>query len=305
MDFKKIFEDRGLSKYSIATYISQWNVIKDLFDITGDNIKSLHNPEKVYDMLKTITSSINSIKTKLSIIVVYLRIYEVKEHIILKYKELIDTLSNTLNKDIDKHEKTLKQNEGWLTNDDKIEIIKELNSQIPSRIKTLKDLTYLRNLVLFLLQQDLNTRNDLAESKIITMTPKKINTLSIENNWIVLSKDSVKYVINIYKTSKYGGQDIQDVNSNLLPLLKKYQRYLKKFNCEWLFNTDDGSDKLTRNNYGKIYTKIGESTIGKHITTTINRHEDASEDIDLIEKLQAKAKRAGHSLSMHLKYAKK
>ena len=33
MDFKKIFEDRGLSKYSIATYISQWNVIKDLFDI--------------------------------------------------------------------------------------------------------------------------------------------------------------------------------------------------------------------------------------------------------------------------------
>jgi hypothetical protein len=137
------------------------------------------------------------------------------------------------------------------------------------------------------------------------MIPKKINTLSIEYNWIVLSKDSIKYVINIYKTSKYGGQDIQDVNSNLLPLLKKYQRYLKKFKCEWLFNTDDGTDKLTRNNYGKIYSKIGETTIGKHITTTINRHEDASEDIDIIEKLQAKAKRAGHSLSMHLKYAKK
>ena len=222
MDFKKIFEDRGLSKYSIATYISQWNVIKDLFDITGDNIKSLHNPEKVYEMLKTITSSINSIKTKLSIIVVYLRIYEVKEHIILKYKELIDTLNNTLNKESDKHEKTMKQSDGWLSDDEKIEIISQLNQRVPTRIKTLKDLASMRNLVLFLLQQDLNTRNELAESKIITMTPKKIKTLSIESNWIVLSKDSIKYVINIYKTSKYGGQDIQDVNSNLLPILKKY-----------------------------------------------------------------------------------
>ena len=63
----------------------------------------------------------------------YLRIYEVKEHIILKYKELIDTLNNTLNKESDKHEKTMKQSDGWLSDDEKIEIISQLNQRVPTR----------------------------------------------------------------------------------------------------------------------------------------------------------------------------
>jgi hypothetical protein len=305
MDFKKIFEDRGLSIYSIKTYLSQWNTIKALFDIENDNIKSLLNPDKVYETLQANYKSLNTIRTKIVIILVFLKLYKVDNQTELKYKELIDSINCQLQTEISKHEKTPNQEKGWLTDEDKINIVTKLKDKIPKRITSLRDLIPIRNLVMFMLQQDLNVRNDLAEAKLITINLKKLNTLSKDVNWIVLSSNSIKYILNIYKTSHLTGQEILDINLSLLPLLKKYQRYLNKFKLEWLFNTDDGTDKITRNNYGKIYSKIGEDTIGKHITTTINRHQDASDDMDLINKLQDKAKRACHSIDMHIKYAKR
>jgi hypothetical protein len=180
--------------------------------------------------------------------------------------------------------------------------------KVPTNIKTNNDLKNFRNYVIFKIYQDIPSRNELADSKIIfKKNDKQLKDLNDEYNYIVLDKKNKQalYIMNQYKTQKNYGQKKINFNNELYPLLERYKKNVDSFNDKnYAFLNDSGNDKLTRNRLGVVYSNLGKY-IDKKLGTTMNRHIHISNLVD-IDKMEKLADKMGNSINEQVEvYAKK
>ena len=301
---------KGVSQNTVKNYKSQFISVLDLFNFP-DNLNFLTTPEKNIKLIDETYTNPNTKASKINIIMILIKNFysgdRTWEDIYKIYEVYRDKIKNELiSKQGDISEK---QKEKMIT-PEQTSIIKEfLKSKIKKQFKIKQDIIPLRNYILFTLLNDLKTRGDIVNSKIVLDSKKFTN--DIKYNFIIInkSKKTLKYIQNVYKTSKtYDTQEFT-ITNELYPFFIKLYNAYKKFDItqEWAFYQDNLQEKLNENNLSKIYSSFGES-INKQLSIQVNRIADASapEDRDSILRIKEKAKKQGHSIQMHLdRYFKK
>jgi len=272
-------EKPTLSEMSVKTYANC--IVKIMEFIKSTNLEDLYKePHKVVKVLHEKYDKPNTIKTKIASIIVYLRCIRNEKNgkeidiAIDIYSKLIDMLSNDIKMELSSSEKNSKQKENWLNGDDVKQLDSNLLALVPKDIRTAKDLSNLRNYILFKIYQDNPTRNELADTKLIFKPTKKSEALSDEYNYLILDKKNktITYVMNQYKTSKNYGQKNVMINKELYSLFAFYKKALSLFTNEnWFLLNDNASSKMTRNRLGVVYSSLGHS-IDKKLGTSMNRH---------------------------------
>lgn len=305
-EISKIIEAKkaDLSKLSIKTYANAVNKVMSLINSTSLPDLYLKAPE-VIKTLKEKYEKPNTIKTKIASVIVLLRCTEVPakakkavDTALGLYSKEIESLTGDVKKDLASGEKSDKMKTNWTSADEVVALKATLKGLVPDEIKSSKDLAHFRDYVLYMLYDDLPTRNDIADTKIVFSSPKKHSELSDEWNYIVLDKrlKKAQYIMNNYKTAKsYGAKQIP-LGAELYPILVRYKTAVDGFNGgqNWLFLNNAGTEKLSRNRLGVIYSGLGKS-IGKKLSTTINRHIAVSRVIPL-DKMKNLADKMGHSV---------
>jgi len=300
-----------LSPMSVKTYINAISKVLELIKSTSLNDLYLKNAE-IVKLLKEKYEKPNTIKTKLASIIVLLRCIETAKNkkavgkALSEYGAEIEALTTDIKGNLVDGEKSDKMKSNWISPEDAQKIKECLrglveqsskDGDIPD-VKSPKELMHLRNYVLFCLYQDIPSRNDLADAKIVMKPSKKEEGLSDEYNYIILDKKGKKavYQMNQYKTAKSYGQKNIPINDQLYSLLAKYKEQVDKFNggYHWAFLSNNANEKITRNRLGVVYSHFGDC-IGKKLSTTLNRHQ-AVTDLVPIEKMKALADKMGNSV---------
>ena len=272
-------EKPTLSDMSVKTYANC--IVKIMEFLKSTNLDDLYKePHKVIKVLHDKYDKPNTIKTKIASIIVYLRVIRNDKNgkeidiAIDIYSKVIEMLTNDIKLDLSNSEKSTKQKENWVNEDDIKKLDANLLSLISKDIRTAKDLMNLRNYVLFKIYQDNPTRNELADTKLIYKPTKKADPLSDEYNYIILDKKAktITYQMNQYKTSKNYGQKNVSINKDLYPLFLCYKKAIDLFTGDsWFLLNDNANSKMTRNRLGVVYSSLG-STINKKLGTSMNRH---------------------------------
>lgn len=272
-------EKPTLSDMSVKTYANC--IVKIMEFLKSTNLDDLYKePHKVIKVLHDKYDKPNTIKTKIASIIVYLRCIRNDKNgkeidiAIDIYSKVIEMLTNDIKLDLSNSEKSTKQKENWVNEDDIKKLDANLLSLISKDIRTAKDLMNLRNYVLFKIYQDNPTRNELADTKLIYKPTKKADPLSDEYNYIILDKKAktITYQMNQYKTSKNYGQKNVSINKDLYPLFLFYKKAIDLFTGDsWFLLNDNANSKMTRNRLGVVYSSLG-STINKKLGTSMNRH---------------------------------
>ena len=323
MDFKTLLETKkqNLATSTVKAYISGWNAIRKMFKIpAGDlSVDFLKNVESVIDTIRVESNdNINTLKFKIAVVLEVLKLTDdtLYRGEIAKYKEYMDMLRAKVDKINEEHLKTPKQAEKWVSEEEKDIILEYLKSNLSAKkIITPEQLLNYRNYVLYVLQNELGTRNDLAYSIIMPRptTEKKVGLLPTTENYILLNKKdkSIQYVMNIYKTAKTHGQIVTTINSELYPVLDKYMKGLKIYVSDVegvvggvpLFLNEDCKTRMTANRLGVVFAGLGQlAGLDKKLSTTVLRHQKASANFEAMKKIAADAKTMGHTVGQHLNY---
>jgi hypothetical protein len=311
MEIYKLIENARpeLSALSIKTYV---NSIMKLLELTkSKSIGFLYDdPNKLINKLNEIYNNLNSKKTKLSSVIVFLKILNNKksqkkyEEAIKIYSEEIDKYNDDIKTALSTNEKNNKEATNWTSDEDVQKIKDTLKAAVPSKIRTIKDLNHYRDYVLFMFFDSLPSRADVADAKIIF---KKATPLDDSYNWIVLNRKTktTEYILNQYKTaSHYGSKNIK-LDDSLYPLLLDYKKNVDLFNNgeEWFLLNDSGK-KMTRNRLSVVYSKLGE-IVNKKLGLSLNRHQKISNLVN-IDAMQKLAHDMGNSIDQQVHvYAKK
>jgi len=315
-DFTALLKDKkpNLSEMSVKIYNSCWSSLKKLFERKDNEIDFLLNPKAVIKTLEENYSKLNSIKLKLACVVVILKMLDETKYAdeIKEYSNYIDSIASKINRETSMNKKTDKQKENWTTDEEQKVIEEHLLSKIPKNfiIKTNDQMIAFRNYILFILQNYLGTRNDLADAKIM-YRPKNIEPLKEdkEHNFILLDRKSkkVSYLMNNYKTEKTMGSIESDINPEYYTVLTKYLKNILEFNTDgYLMLNDNMKTKMTNNRLGVIYSGLAEgSGVEKKLSTTLTRHINASKNMKAYEEIKKQAQQMGHSLATHIEYMKK
>jgi len=312
-DFAGMLKEKkpNLSEMSVKVYLSCWSSLKKLFERENNDIEFLLDTKNVIKTLEGKYEKLNSIKLKLACVVVILKTLDAEKYAdeIKEYNDTIDSMASKINRVVSMNKKTEKQKENWTSQEEMQTIEDHLLSLVPKNyvIKTNQQMIAFRNYILFILQNFLGTRNDLAQSKIM-FRPKNVDDLDKEHNYILLQKrgKKVSYLMNNYKNEKKMGSIESDIDSKYYDVLAKYMKSVLEFNSDgYLMLNDNMKTPMTNNRLGVIYSGLAEgSGVDKKLSTTLTRHINASKGLDEVEQLKAEAKKMGHSLAMHIKYMK-
>ena len=305
-------EKPNLTETSVKVYVSCWSSLKKLFERDDNSIEFLLDPKNVIKTLEDKYDKLNSIKLKLACIVVILKTLDAEKYAdeIKEYNTAIDAMATQINRKTAMNKKTESQKDNWTTEDEMKQIEEHLLSKVPSNfvIKSNSQMIAFRNYVLYVLQNFLGTRNDLAKAKIM-FRPKKPEDLDKETNYILLKKSGkkVSYLMNNYKTDKKMGSIESDIDPKYYDMLVKYMKATNEFNPEgYLMLNDNMKTPMTNNRLGVVYSGLAEgSGVDKKLSTTLTRHINASKGMDEMEEIKKRAKMMGHSLTQAIQYMKK
>jgi hypothetical protein len=301
-----------LSQMSCKTYANCCNKVLEF--IKSTNILDLTKSKEIIKVLHDKYEKPNTIKTKIASLIVCLKCIQDKKNkkvissALNDYTNQIEKLNGNVKSDLSSKQKNARQKEGWLEPEDVEKLNKILDDNTPKNIKTPRDLVKIRNNVLFKIYQDIPSRSEMAEAKIIYKPSNKVmKDLNDEYNYIILDKKNktAQYLINVSKTSKTTGQRTVDISKELYPILDTYKKAVDNFNEEHYFLLNDSATSpLTRNRLGVVYSDIGKP-INKKLGISINRHVAISNELP-IDKVEKLAEKMGTSVNQALQvYAKK
>lgn len=311
----KILNDKkgDLSPMSVKTYANAIHKVLELINSTSLNDLFLKAKEIIAKLNEKYDKA-NTRKTKIASIIVLLRCMDAPklkpkiDSALGEYAKAVESLTNDIKKDLADGEKSSKQKTNWISEDESTKLKTELLAKVHEPVITAKDLMNMRNYVLFCIYEDLPSRNEIADSKLIFSPSKKEQSeLSDEYNYLILDKKKkiASYIMNSYKTSKSYGQKSISLSADLYPLLLKYKTAVDKFNNgqNWAFLNNGGDAKLTRNRLGVIYSELGK-LINKKLGTSMNRHIAISRIVPL-KSMQNLADKMGSSVNEQVSvYAK-
>jgi len=271
------------------------------------NSKDIHDVYKNYNkLIKAIKNKYNEIytqKLKFSSCTALIKCLINKDNydeVVLAqqaFKIEIDNIKAKIREHLQTGEKTEKQEETWVDEDERKTIDNYLLSQIPEDkdIIDLKSLSNLRNLIIFRFYQDMASRRDIIDAKFFYEDEIKLDELSKEWNYIILNKDdkSINYILNKYKTVKKHGSYTEQLDNNLYDLFARYKNHLDKFNTENWFLLNTLGTRLSGSSLTHIYAGFG-SCINKKLSIRTNRVICVTETVD-IEAIKKNARRMGHT----------
>lgn len=278
MDLYQILKEENtkVKDNTIRMYARTLEKIKK--DCSGDSMyKFLNKPEKVFECL---SDNPNSRKTAIVAIIALLKLKDAPEKVIEEYRKEQMKAIDKVNEHYKSGEKSDKQKENWLSVDDLETILTDQEKQydeIRGRVRgDLKPNTYLdtQNYILLKIHLDYPIRNDLADTKIITVNAfnKMSKSKQREGNYLVLNKTSGKFVLNEYKTDKHYGQKEIELNKELVDTLNTFIKWRAKHGYANEFLLVNKFNKpMTANNITKSFLRLF-SNYGKSISTTMIRH---------------------------------
>tara|TARA_R100000654_G_scaffold24805_3_gene48000 strand:+ start:7040 stop:7996 length:957 start_codon:yes stop_codon:yes gene_type:complete len=299
----------NLKENTIKQYETNLRKLKKIFET--DNFDFLSSPDKVKDKIKDLhyTSQRNHYN---AIIVLLMALDDKKyEKILAEYGKIRDELNDKYQEEQSSGVISEKQKENFTD-------MKELEGMIQKMEKELKDLklkkkkelnkkehALLQNYVLFSIYTRLPMRNDVAGMEAITKRAynKLTEKEKKENNYLVIEKNNMFFVLNKYKTARKYEELKIDIPADLKKLLRYY---LKVNGMGVLFKSSTGKP-LTRNALTQLMIKTSSKYLGKKISTTMIRKIYLSSKYgDMKEELKQDNKVMGHSMGVALNnYVKK
>lgn len=267
---------------TIKMYVSNLNKLMKIFN--KDDLSFLSNVKNVTEKLqdKHFTTQRNYYNS----IIVYLMSKEKNQKIIDQYNEIRDELNakyleNQQSGVISDKQKNnfieLSELRGMIDkikNDLDLPKLKKKESLTPKEYKLLQVYTLLEILI------NIPMRNDLSNMKKITQKDyKKLSDEEKkENNYLVMEKTALKFVLNDYKTSKKYKEKVIYAPK---PLEKIIRMYIRK-------NGDsDNLFPMSRNAISQLLIKTSKKYLDKSISTTMIRKIVAS---DLLKDVKKKEK---------------
>jgi len=166
-----------------------------------------------------------------------------------------------------------KQAENFATTEEIFDLLKKMKADLKDTDDTnlsKKEKQLLQAYVLFSIYARMPMRNDVAGMKSITAS--EFNKLSQEdkadNNYLVMGRSNLSFLLNDYKTNKSYGSLSLDIDDQEL---KRILRHWVKVNGQGvLFKTSTGKP-ITRIELSKTLLKYSDQYINKRISTTLLR----------------------------------
>ena len=309
--FIRLLVDQDLKEGTIKNYISQIDKLVKLFN-NDEELNFIKHPEetilKVEDSYKNIGTISNKISLILSIIKFMFPDDKEYKKYFDKYKIYRDSLRDKIGEEYKKQEASPKQLEKSITPEQNDTIKSSLLKKVKHSIKSEEDIRGLRDYIIYLMYDTLNSRSDFIKSKFILY--KKRNNYDKAYNYIVLNRKekTILYVQNNYKTEGAYKQQILPIDSKLFKYFIKLYNAYKKLNIDsgYVFYQDNLSKPMTEENVSKLYSRIGKALIDKPISIAVMRVQKASNDYEAHKDLKTKARNMGHSERTHTSiYSKK
>tara|TARA_R110000822_G_scaffold58851_5_gene146959 strand:+ start:279 stop:1217 length:939 start_codon:yes stop_codon:yes gene_type:complete len=296
----------NLKPNTIKMYIFNLNKLKKLFQ--AEDLKFLSKVTEVKEQIKDLHYTTQ--RNFYNAIIVYLRAGETNEELIEKY----DTMRNELNEQYKTDNESGKISEKQKNNFVDIQEVKDMINKMEAEIKkeglkkkenlTAKEKQLIQVFTIYSILLKIPLRNDLAGMEAISR--KKYKTLTDkdkeENNYLVVDKAKMEFVLNEYKTArKYKQKNI------IIPkeLEKIVRMYLRKNGMGILFKTGTGTP-LTRNALSQLLIKTSQSYMNKNISTTMIRKIVLSDMFaDTKKEMEKMSEITGHSVeTMNSVYVK-
>ena len=256
---------------TIKMYVSNLNKLMKIFET--DDLNFLKDIDKVKNKLedKHFTTQRNYYNS----IIVYLMSKDKDNKQIEKYNEVRDELNKKYTDQQQSGVISDKQKNNFIELDElkaMIESIrKDLNiPQLKKKDISSKEYKLLQVYVILEILVRIPMRNDL--SNLIKISKRDYNKLTDkqkeDNNYLVIEKTAMKFIMNDYKTSKKYKEKVINVPKDLEKILRMYMK--KNGSSENLF-------PLSRNAMSQLLIKTSKKYLNKSISTTMIRKIVASE----------------------------
>jgi hypothetical protein len=300
-----------LKTSTIKQYDTNLKKLKKLFDT--DNFDFLSDPDKVMEKIENLhyTTQRNFLN---AIIVLLMALNHDKKYddLIEEYGKIRDGFNSKYEEEQSSGVISDKQSKNFATIEEVYDMINKMAVELkPIKKKTKdeitkKEMNLLQIYILFTIYSKYPMRNDVAGMEAISK--REYNKLSDsekeENNYLVVRKGGMFFVLNKYKTSKKYEElkiEIEDKN------VKKLLRYYLKINGMGVLFKSSTGKPLTRTELSKQLLKFSNKYMGKSISTTLLRKIYLSSKYgDMKEELEKDNKIMGHSKEVALDtYVKK
>ena len=314
MDIKEVISKArpNAKESTVKMYQSNLNKLQKMFDT--DTWKFLDNIDEVKKKLSHLhyTSQRNYFN---SIIILLMALNDKGENdkTIEKYNEIRDEGNKQYQDDNATGVISDKQKANFVELSEITKMISEMEKEIKDKkLKSKENLApkekmLIQVYLLFSIYSRLPMRNDVSG---MTITTKRLyNKLSEaekkENNYLVVEKNKMFFVLNQFKTSaKYKELDI-DIPKDLEKLLRFYIKVNGLKNGVVLFTSSTGTP-LSRNALSQLFIKTSKKYLDKSISTTMLRKIVLSDKFADVKKEQKEmSKITGHSVeTMNQVYVK-
>jgi len=211
-----------------------------------------------------------------------------------KTQKLMVASAKTVNDNYTKQTKSTKQEENWISSKEVVDTYEKYKKAkdliVKKKVITDIELMVLRDYMLLCFYV-LN-----APRRSLDLAEMKINKINKKGNYI----DKNYYVINVYKTSRFRGEDRVLIDPEALKFIKVF----KKYNPTDYLVFNNKREQMT----SSPITRALNGIFGKNVSVNMLRHVYLSSkyaDMPSITELESTANKLGHSVSTMLEYIKK
>jgi len=288
----------NLKPNTIKMYLFNLNKLKKTFD--KDDLKFLNNVEEVKDKIKHLHFTTQ--RNFYNAIIVYLRALDPENKKIEEYDTTRNELNEQYKTENEKGVISSKQSSNFVD----IEVLRDMINKMDNEIKSQKlkkksqlspkEKTLLQVFTIYNILIRIPLRNDLAGMSVISKTEynKLTDKQKEDDNYLVVYKNKLEFVLNEYKTSRKYKEKIISIPKDLEKILRMY---LRKNEGKILFTSSTGKP-YTRNALSQLLLKTSQKYLGKNISTTMIRKIVLSDLFaDNKKKQEEMAEITGHSIS--------
>jgi integrase len=287
----------NLKPNSVKQYEVQLKKLKNLFD--SDDYKFLKNPENVNKKLEGLHyTSVRNMYNAIIILLMALNSDKKMDKLIGQYSELRDELNHKYEDEQKSGVISDKQKDNFVDMSEVEKMISQLKSDVTKLKKkktlTKMDISTLRAYTLFSMLSRIPTRND--ASNMMYISQKAYKKLSDEekqkNNYLVNERNNMKFIYNVYKTSKKYGENVIPVPPELKPVMRLYIKLMD-------YKVGDNIFPMSRNAISQLLLKTSKKYMGKNISSTMLRKIYLSSKYGkLKEEMEKDASMMGHSVDV-------
>lgn len=293
----------NLKDNSIKQYQTHLNKLKKLFET--DNYDFLKNVDEVMDKLsdKHYTSQRNTLNA-IIILLMALNSDNEFDELIEQYQKIRDSKNQQyIDENKDGNKISEKQKPNFAEMSEIQEMLRTMENEIKSKgLKKKENLTgkekeLLMVFTIYSFLINIPLRNDLAGTILTTRYSKLSEEEKKANNYLVSQKNSMKMILNNYKTNKTYGQKEISIPKHVEKILRMYIKATGKKSGDVLFVSSKDTP-LSRNAMSQLLIKTSKKYLNKSISSTMIRKIVVSHELgDALKKQKELANVMGHDIS--------